>query len=217
MSKSFVCICLADVYPLPLPGPSATKDPLSLGGKNVTLIMDTPAYPGFSAYFNVCRYNRSIPNKLISCCSCYGNCEFGELTGHTDSNYVTCQLNTSYSGIYQFKIYTNKYPCFLNIGYPIEVNDVNNDSSLHDNHFKLDFHILSYSLGGLCVLLVLGILGTFCVTRRVYKRPRPLYAQLGMYSINNITNVCMCICEFVECNHLLRLIDASPLCSAMVC
>ena len=151
--------------------------------------MDT-IYPGLSAYFNVCRYNRSFPNTLISCCSCYGNCEFGELSGYTESNYASCQLNTSYSGIYQFKIYTNTiYPCFLNIGYSIEVNDFNNPSSLSNKHFEFDFHILSYSLGGLCILLVLGILGTFCGTRRLYKRPQR-YVQLGMYfsiPVNSIT------------------------------
>ena len=161
------------------------------------LMMDTIYPDGLSAYFNVCRYNRSFPNTLISCCSCYGNCEFGELAGYTESNYVSCQLNTSYSGIYQFKIYTKNYPCFLNLGHPIEVNDVNN-SSLNDNRFKLDFHILSYSLGGLCILLVFGILATFYVTRRFYKRQRRQFVHLGMYSIKSITNVYICVCMWID-------------------
>ena len=138
-------------------------------------------YPGSDAYFKVYRYNRSSPDTLISSCYCNGPtpCEFGELAGHTEKNYVSCQLNTSYSGLYQFQIYTTTiYPCFLNIGHPIEVNDV--DPPTSTKNFKMNFYILSYSLGGLCVLLVVGILGTFCGTRRFYRRQPQRYAVLGI-------------------------------------
>ena len=131
-------------------------------------------YPNsLNSYFKVCRYNRSSPDTLISCCYCIGECSFGEVSQHTNDDNFSCQLTTSNSGLYQFKINTFNYPCDINIGYPIEVND---DSS----KFKIDFHILAYSLGGLCALLVLGVVGTFCGTRRFYK-PRHQYAQIGMY------------------------------------
>ena len=144
--------------------------------------MDT-VYNALS-YFQVCLYNRSIPNTLISCCSCYGTCEWGELSGHTDTDTksVSCQLTTSQPGLYQFQIWTSNYPCFFNIGDPIDVNDINNNSSVSDNQFKFSFQLLSYALGGLCLLLVVGTIVTFCVTRKYYVRRQRLYAQLGMLS-----------------------------------
>ena len=176
-----MCICLADGYALPQPGPSATRNPLNSRGQTVTLTMDTHYPDASSAYFQVCRYNSSFPDILVNCCSCYtDNCPFGEVFGNTEKNYLSCQLNTSYTGVYQFQIkITNHYPCFINIGNPIDVNDNNNDDS--NNNFEFNFHILSYSLGGLCLLLVVGILGTFCITKRFYKRREQRYALIGMH------------------------------------
>ena len=148
--------------------------------------MDT-VYPGLSAYFNVCRYNRSFPNTLISCCSCYGDCEFGELSGHTESNYASCQLNTSYSGIYQFKIYTVYiYPCFLNIGDPIEVNDINNSSS-SSHEFIL---ILICSLVGLLVLIIILLVGTGYCGHKHYTRAHHHVGKLRMYVLDIYTLMC---------------------------
>ena len=142
--------------------------------------MDTVYY--VTSFFRVCLYNRSIPTTLISCCSCYSTCEWGELSGHTDADTksVSCQLTTSQPGLYQFQIQTSNYPCFFNIGDPIDVNDINNNSSVSDNQFKFTFQFLSYVLGGLCLLLVIGIIVTFCGTRKYYVRRQ--YARLGMLS-----------------------------------
>jgi len=159
---------------LPEPGPNATKGPVNLTGKNVTLIMDSNYLDTFT-YFRVCRYNRSS-HTLISCCAYQKYCEWGEFSDQSEPNHPSCQLNTSQPGLYQFLIMTINYPCYFNIGDPIDVSSINYNS---DNQFNLNFHILAYALGGLSLILVLGIPVTFCSTRRYYKRIR-LQAQLGM-------------------------------------
>ena len=133
---------------------------ISLRGHKVTLTMDTQYNYPESTFFRVCPYNSS-------CCFCDSKekCEWGELSGHTDSvrKYVSCQFTTSQPGLYQFQIKTGNYPCFFNIGDPIDVN--NSSSSAHD-------HILIYSVGGgvgMLLFLVAGIVLTYCIWKR-YKR-----------------------------------------------
>ena len=174
-----VHFCLAAVYPLPQPGPSATKGPVVMTEQSATLTMDT-TYQQESPYLQVCSLTTNI------CCHCQGtdvsNCKFGKLSSSTDNggDYTSCQLTTSKPDQYQFQVYTYNYPCFYDIGDPIEVDDDNSNSS------EFDFRMLSYSLGGVSVLLVLGIIGTFCVTRKVYKGR---YVQLGMLIL---------ICQIVQ-------------------
>ena len=163
-----ILYCLIEVYPLPQPGRSATKGSVVIKGQSAVLTMDT-TYP-VSSFFRVCSLTTNI------CCPCQGlnmsNCEFGDLSSINDHEYVSCKLITSQADLYQFQILAYNYPCYFDIGDPIKVNDDSNS----DGEFS--FHILSYSLGGVCILLVFGIIGTFCVTRKVYKRR--YYARLGV-------------------------------------
>ena len=160
--------CLAVVYPLPQPGPSATKDYVVMKGQSATLTMDT-IYQQESPIFQVC----SLTTNTCCQCTSVSNCKFGEISNiTTERDYGSCQFTTSKPDQYQFQVYTYNYPCFYDIGGPIEVDDDNSNNS------EFDFRMLSFSLGGVSVFLLLGIIATFCVTRKVYKR-RP-YMQLGM-------------------------------------
>lgn len=173
------CVCLTDAYPLPQPGRLATRSSVSLTGQNVTLTMDSNT-PG--AYLRVCYNNRSSSSSSLSCCccSCSTRCEWGELFSHIQKYYISCRLTTSQPGQYQFQIQTLHYRCYFDIGDPINVSQVNSNYSINTTHkFTFSYQLLSYSLGGLCVILVVGILAAFFFTRMYYKRRR--YAQLGTY------------------------------------
>ena len=83
-----------------------------------------------------------------------------------NDNYLMCTVNVSQTGFYQFQIYTTNYPCYLDIGDPIDVDRFSADNSTRSVPL---FHILTYSLGGACAILLLGAVGTFYFTRRHYR------------------------------------------------
>ena len=129
--------------------------------------MDT-YYKDKSTYFRVCRYNRSS-HALISCCSCYESCQWGELSGHSEHNHPSCQLITSQPGLYQFEITTSYYPCYFSIGDPIDVSDVSDANSNHDQAK----HIIMYAIigsGGLSVIII--VLAVIGITLFRYRRHR---------------------------------------------
>ena len=173
---SFVFGFAEAVYPLPEAGTLATRGSVYSGGHNVTLKMYTDYQK--DSTFRVCRYNRSSPYTLISCCYCDKSCEWGVLFCHTESDHPSCHLNTSQLGLYQFQIYTINYPCYFNIGYPIDVNDINNLSSSSHSSDESLLHILIYSLVGLLTLLLL--VGTGYCARKRFKRP---HANVGKLCI----------------------------------
>ena len=147
------------LHQLPEPGPNMTAGPFNSRGHNVTLIMDTVYYE--ESTFRVCRYNRSSPKNLISCCDCYSSfCDWGELYSYNDvpDHYYSCKLKTSKVGRYQFQITTRNYPCYFNIGDPIDVND----SSDHI------VYILVGCFGGLVLLLSVPIIG-YCAHKKYRK------------------------------------------------
>ena len=174
-------MCFADLdYPFPEPGRSATKSgSIFSGGQSVEVTMDVNYPDNYRhTYFRVLNYNRS--NITVnSDCSCYKQCEWAKLSCQQVNNHPSCQLNTSQPGIYQFQVKTEHFPCYLDIGGPFNVTDIKNKNSTESDDFKMNFHILSYSLGGLCLIFLIGILATFHLTRRHYKRQR--YAQLRKY------------------------------------
>ena len=133
--------------------------------------------------FRVCRYNRSSPNTLISCCYCGTSCKWGDLYCHTESGGSSCHLNTSHTGLYQFQIYTINYPCFFNIGNRIDVNDINNSSSSHEGD-ELILYIVISSLGLLLILLVVISTG-YCARKHYRKRhtQTPRVGKLCTYLI----------------------------------
>ena len=141
-------------------------------------------YPPVDSTFRICRYNRSSPHTFISCCDCYKNCDWGQLNCNDDeNNRHTCQVNTSRLGLYQFMIITNNYPCYFNIGDPIDVNDINNPSSSHSDHQTI-LYILIYSLAGL-LALILSVSTGYCVRRHYMRRPHATnVGKLRMYVLN---------------------------------
>ena len=117
----------ADInYPLPEPGRSATESgSIFSGGQSVKVTMDIN-YPDIyhHTYFRVLKYNRS--NKTVnSDCSCYEQCEWAKLSCQQINNHPSCQLITSQPGIYQFQVKTEHFPCYLDIGDPFNVIDIN--------------------------------------------------------------------------------------------
>ena len=172
-------VCLADAYVFPQPGESATRGKVSLRGQNVTLKMDT-VYEVLS-YFRVRFCNRSIPN---TCYYCYNTtCKWGELSCHTDGDHVFCQFNTSQPGLYQFQIYTSKYPCYLDIGDQIDVTD-DSSSSTHDHHVPLGYFVgIGVIVGviGLTLLLTVTVLTYF-----IQKRCRTVQARLEHGKLFNL-------------------------------
>ena len=168
--------CFADVlYPLPEAGSPATRGSVYSGGHNVTLEMHTD-YPVEST-FRVCRYNRSSPNTLISCCYCDSGCEWGDLYSHTESGNSSCHLNTLHIGLYQFQIHTRNYPCFFNIGERIDVNDIDNSSSSNHKGVELILYIVISFLVALLAIVLL--VGTGYYTRFAYKRYRRRHRHAG--------------------------------------
>jgi len=154
--------------PYPAPGPKATRSTQYLDNRNVSLVMDSN-YKGLGSNFRLCRYNRSSPELLISCCDCIQpyTCEWGTMNYVDENdNYLMCMVNVSQTGFYQFQIYTRNYPCYLDIGDPIDVDRFSADNSTRSVPL---FHILTYSLGGACAILLLGAVGTFYFTRRHYR------------------------------------------------
>jgi len=116
----------------------------------------------------VCRYNRSS-HTLISCCSCYESCQWGELSGHNELDHPSCQLNTSQPGLYQFQINTINYSCYFNIGDPIDVS-YSSTQTTHNQH--VPFHVLGVST---LLLLFVGIV----MMSLTYKHCKKRYADHG--------------------------------------
>ena len=169
-----VHFCLAAVYPLPQPGPSATKGPVVMTEQSATLTMDT-TYQQESPYLQVCSLTTNI------CCHCQGtdasNCEFGKLSSSTDNggDYTSCQLTTSKPDQYQFQVYTYNYPCFYDIGDPI---DVVNDSP-SSSHDHISPFVISGCLAGLLfVLLAVAYLVHQC-RKHQHQQHQRRYARLG--------------------------------------
>lgn len=165
----FIYICLADKFPLVKPGTSATKGPVYSGGENVTLTMDTN-YQEISAFFRVCYYNKLMGNILISCCSCDGNCEWGDLSIYSNKGYFFCELTTSQLGQYQFQIFTSNYPCYVDVGDPIDI---------YHTYSIINVHHLLYTFasclgGGLLLVMT-------CLLCNYYIRQHAIYGKLMMF------------------------------------
>ena len=135
-----------------------------------------------SCDFRVCLYN-----NFNDCCGCESDmkCKWVELSSHTDfdSGNNSCQFTTSQSGLYQFQIYTYNYPCFFDIGEPIDVVD----DSLSSSHDQFSSHIVTYSVGELFLLVLSSILITYLTyQRRQYQRQQHLHrqARLGKLLLN---------------------------------
>ena len=160
---------------MPEAGPLTTKGPVYSGGHNVTLKLYTHYQK--ESTFRACRYNRSSPHTLISCCNCDDSCEWGDL--HCpDSGSPSCLLNTSHTGLYQFQIYTLNYPCFFNIGDPIDVNDIDNSSSSsHKSNDLILYIVISFLVGLLAIILLIGT--GYCAYEHYRKQQRPQTPRVG--------------------------------------
>ena len=124
-----------------------TTGTINSRGHDVTLTMYTE-YEKEST-FRVCRYNRSSPNNL-SCCHCHNICDWGELYCYSNEvNKHSCQLTTSQVGQYQFQILTINYPCYFDIGDPIEVESRN-------HKFDTLYILVVSCLGGLVIIILLS-------------------------------------------------------------
>lgn len=143
--------------------------------------------------FRVCRYNRSSPYTLISCCSCDKSCEWSDLYCDTENSSPSCHLNTSYIGLYQFQIYTANYRCFFNIGDLIDVNDINNSPSSSHKNDELILYIVISSLVGLLLVGTGYCTGYYACKRYRRRHPQtctPRVGKLYMY----LLDICMHWC-----------------------
>ena len=129
--------------------------------------------------FNVCRYNISSPDQLISCCFCSSlfsdKCTWGTFNDISSSSHHTCQVNTTYPGKYQFEIYTTSYPCYIKIGDPFFVY-AKQDSDSTDLGLILGASIPG---GVVIIIIIIIIVGAAIYYYNTWRR-RNQFAHRGM-------------------------------------
>jgi len=126
----------------------------------------------------------------------------------SSSSPHTCQVNTTYSGKYQFEIYTTSYPCYRKIGDPFFVY-AKQDSDSTDWGLILGTSIPG---GVVFIIIIIVIVGaTICYYNTRQRRNQ--FAHGGMYVCFIVLKVTM-ISFIIEYDQLRNKLDNKPVAGA---